>query len=136
MRRLLLLAVAATLPACTLIDQRTFNPQAGRRPFVPGPASSPTPAPELGPPPLLTISVPASPQRLRPEVAKAVRAAVSRKRDVTFEVVEITPGAGPVGQEAAEIARLITAEGVPARRVRLAARPVANAAREVRVYVH
>jgi hypothetical protein len=131
-----LLAVLGALPGCTLIDQTTFNPEAGKRPAIPQPPPPPAPlAPETGPSPLLSIRLPASAD-LRPEIAKAVAAARARKPDVVFEVVEITPSAGAgVGQDAAEVARLITAQGVPAARVQIAARPVPNAPREVRVYV-
>lgn len=134
-RRALLLALAA-LPGCSLVDQTTFNPNAGKRPDIPTPpAPPPGPAPEPGPPALLSIRVPITGD-LRPDIAKAVAAARSRKPDVVFEVVEITPGTGTgVGADAAEVARLIIAQGIPASRVHLAARPVPNAAREVRVYV-
>lgn len=137
-RRALLVALSGSaLAGCTLIDQTTFNPEAGKPPVIPN--APPPPAPlalETGSPPLLSIRFPIAAD-LRPEIAKAVAAARARKPDVMFEVVEITPGAGAgVGENAAEVARLIAAQGVPAARVQIAARPVANAAREVRVYVH
>ncbi len=135
MKQLLLVAATAGLFGCTLIDQTTFNPEAGRRPTV---AKVPTPlasAPETGPPALLVIRLPMSAEQ-RGDVAKAVAAARKRKPSVVFDVVEITGDAGSsVGAEAADVAGVITAQGVPAGRVHLAARPVANVAREVRVYV-
>ena len=134
-RRALLLA-AAGLGGCTLIDQRTFNPQAGAPPPVAKPPTSAEgTAAESGPPPLLVIRLPAAGD-VRGEVAKAVAAARARKPDVVFDVVELTSGSGAtVGAEAEEVARMITAQGVPQSRVRLAARPTAQAAREVRVYI-
>ena len=134
MTRWLLLSLLL-LPGCKLIDQTTFDPQAGKRPaIVPPPA--PPPVPAADPAALITVRYPQTAD-LRADVAKAVAAARARKPDVAFEVVEIT-GAGPTadtGADAAEVARLITAQGVPASRVRLAVRPMPGAAREVRVYV-
>ena len=134
-RRAVMLALVA-VSGCALVDQRTFNPQAGMPPVHPTP---PKPPPALAPaepgsPPLLSIRLPA-PTDLRATVAKAVAAARARKRDVVFDVVEITPGTA-AGSEAAEIAQIIVAQGVPAARVNLSARPIANVAHEVRVFVH
>ncbi len=135
-RRALLLSLAA-LSGCKLIDQTTFDPQAGKRPEVPKPPPPPPPpASEPGPPPLLSIRVPVT-ESARGDIAKAVAAARARKPDVAFEVVEITPGTGTaLGANAAAVARMIEAAGVPAARVQLGARPVADAQPEVRVYVH
>ena len=134
-RRAVLLALAG-LSGCTLVDQRTFNPDAGRPPVHPKPPAPPPPLapPEPGPPPLLSVRLPASAD-LRATIARSVAAARARKRDVVFDVVEITPGTS-AGREAAEIADLIVAQGIPAARVRLSARPIADVAREVRVFVH
>ena len=132
-----LLLALLLLPGCTLIDQTTFNPEAGKRPpTLPAPVPPPAP-PAPDPAALITVRYPQSTD-LRSDVAKAVAAARSRKPEVAFDVVEVT-GSGPmanVGADAAEVARLITAQGVPASRVRLMVRPVAGAGREVRVYVH
>ena len=72
--------------------------------------------------------------------AKAVAAARARKATVVFDVVEITaPSSGadiPIGNDAVTVARAIEAQGVPATRVNLLARPEADAVpREVRVYI-
>jgi hypothetical protein len=128
------LLLAAGLSGCTLIDQRTFNPDAGKRPVLPKPPPPPAP-PEPGPQALLTIRVPTTAD-LGGEVASAVAAARRRKPAVEFDVVEITPDAAAgAAAEMGEVARIIVAQGVPAARVHLSARPVPNAAREVRVYV-
>lgn len=134
-RRAVLLMLAG-LSGCTLVDQRTFNPDAGRPPIHPKPPAAPAPLapPEPGPPPLLSIRLPASAD-LRATIARSVAAARARKRDVVFDVVEITPGTS-AGREAAEIADLIVGQGVPAARVKLSARPIPDVAREVRVFVH
>lgn len=134
-RRAVLLMLAG-LSGCTLVDQRTFNPDAGRAPARPKPPAplAPLAPPEPGPPPLLSIRLPTQAD-LRSTLARSVTAARARKRDVVFDVVEITPGTS-AGVEAAEIAQLIVAQGVPAARVRLSARPIPDVAREVRVFVH
>ncbi len=134
-RRAAMLALAG-LSGCTLVDQRTFNPEAGMPPARPTAPPPPLPSapPEPGAPPLLSIRLPGPPD-LRTTVARAVAAARKRKRDVAFDVVEITPGPS-VGSEAAEIAKMIAAQGVPASRINVSARPVPNVAREVRVFVH
>ena len=139
-RRAVMLALAglsaAQLSGCALVDQRTFNPQAGMPPVRPTPPAPPlalAPA-EPGSPPLLSVRLPA-PVDLRASVDKAVAAARARKRDVVFDVVEITPGT-IAGAEPAEIAQMIVAQGVPAARVNVSARPIPNVAREVRVFVH
>ncbi len=117
MRRRALLLIAGALPGCTLIDQRTFNPDAGKRPEMPKAPTPQAPAPpEPGPPPLLTIRLPTTAD-LRADIAKAVADARQRKPTVVFDVVEVSGEASAtVGAEAEEVARLITAQGVPASR--------------------
>jgi len=135
-RRAILLG-AALLPGCTLVDQTTFNPNAGKRPEIPRPPAPPPAPPPPDPAALVTIRLPYSGD-LRANIATAVAAARARKRDVAFDVVEVTsagPDANP-GADAAEVARIITAQGVPASRVRLMLRPTAGQNREVRVYAH
>jgi hypothetical protein len=132
-----LLALLLLLPGCKLVDQTTFNPQAGKRPVI-----APPPPPPPGPPApdanaLLTVHFPLVGDPAA-DVAKAVAAARARKPDVDFDVVEVSAATPPadVGKDAAEVARMITAQGVPASRIKLAARPSPGAGREVRVYVH
>lgn len=137
MIRTVLLALVL-LPGCTLVDQTTFNPEAGKRPtFAPVAAAPAVRLPPPGPPALLTLRLAAAGD-FQGAVAKAVAAARARKPTVVFDVVE-TSGATPgpaVGVDAAAVARVIEAQGVPADRVRLLARPEADApSREVRVYV-
>ena len=132
-------ALVATLliGGCALVDQTTFNPEAGRRPTIPQAAVPAAVPPQPGPPALLTVRFPASGD-VDADVAKAVAAAKARKPNVVFEVVEIAgpqPGA-TVGADAATVARMIETHGVPAARVRLSARPTPNPpGREVQVYV-
>lgn len=134
-RRLLLLA--ALLPGCTLIDQRTFDPQAGVAPVV---VARPAPPPAAsGPPALLTLRLPGDHTSA---IRQAVAAARARKPDVVFDVVAAVPAdPAPTVEEtaagnAAAVAQGITAAGVPPGRVNLVARPEAGAdPQTVRVYV-
>ena len=143
---LLVLATLAggALPGCTLIDQTTFNPAAGKAPVIPAaPVAASVAAPQ-GPPPLLTLR-PGQP--VQDAVRQAVTAARRRKPDVVFDVVAMLPGGAGTGAEpddgtasssaeAGTVARAIAAEGVLPTRVRLFARPEAGLTeREVRVYV-
>ncbi len=134
----LILALASgPLPGCTLIDQTTFNPEAGKPPVIP-PAPAPAVAPP-GPPPLLVIGTAGSPAD-NAALRRAVIAARARKPGVVFNVVEVQPpGARPdasFGQAAARVAAAIVAQGIAAERVRLVLRPEADAPPgQVRVYV-
>ena len=142
MRSVLALAL---LGGCALIDQTTFNPDAGKPPVV---ATQPQSAvlPVLdGPPALLTVRLTDS-APFADELRDAVAAARARKRDVVFDVVAVAPAGGSPaeqaaraeagGEDAARVAELIVAQGVPPGRVRLQARTERSVlAREVRVYV-
>lgn len=137
-RWLLALLPGCALTGCTLVDQRTFNPDAGAPPVIPPAAAAPVAAAPPGPPPLLTLR---PGQMADDAVQQAVAAARRRKPDVLFDVVAMVPAAmedevRPATTEAGAVARAITAQGVPASRVRLLARPAAGLeGREVRVYV-
>lgn len=129
---------ALLLGGCTLIDQRTFNPEAGQPPVIAAaPAAAPAPA---GPPALLTVRFD-QPAPIEDSVRQAVALARARKPDVAFDVVSVVSAADDAAvragsAEAARVARLIIAQGVPAARVSLQARlDPAAAAREVRVFI-
>jgi len=139
------IVVLAAAPGCTLIDQNTFNPRASAVPVIPpAPVAAAAPAPQQGPPPLLTVQ-PGQPAQ--DAVRRAVAAARSRKPDVVFDVVAMVPAGAPFdgkaddqaaasSAEAGAVARAITFQGVAPGRVHLYARPdAALATREVRVYV-
>ncbi len=128
------------LAGCTLVDQRTFDPQAGivkTVPLPPGPAAIV---------PLLTIDLAKANPDYRAALDQAVAEAVSRKPDVAFEVVSVVPATGtPAEQVAAatgitgdarDIARAINAAGVDDGRIHLSARadPAART-RQVQVFV-
>ncbi len=126
---------------CTLIDQRTFDPQAGARPKPPAPAGP------GAPPPLVTVDFSKPDPQYAAALHEAVAAALARKPDVEFVVVTVVPAAGtPAEQVAAataitgsarEVARAISSDGVDDDRVHLEARSDASATtRQVQVFVH
>lgn len=132
------LALTWLLSGCTLIDQNTFNPHAGDIPVVqsvPVVAASPAPDPNA----LLSILVAGDTLSAsdRANVRRAVRSVRARNAAVRFDVTAILPpDATATGPGAPSVARAIIAEGVPASRVRLAARPEPGATgQETRVYV-
>ena len=135
------LLAAGLLGGCTLIDQNTFNPNAGAAPVIPkAPVAAVAPAAPSGPQPLLVISPNAGLADYAGPLRRAVASARARKAAVVFDVVEMEPPDAPsdtvLGAAAAGVARAIVAEGVAPARVRLDARPDAGAvAKEVRVYV-
>ena len=125
---------------CTLVDQRTFNPRAGLVRTVPAPAG-----PEAIVP-LLTIDLSAARPEYGAALSQAVNEAVSRKPDVTFEVVSVVPAAGTPAEQVAtatgitadarDIARAINAAGVDDGRIHLSARADPGVStRQVQVFV-
>ena len=119
--------------ACTLVDQRTFNLQAGRAPVV---AAAPAPlvvAP-LDPQALFTLREPAVlDSASRAALAGAVRAARARKPSAAFTVVAIVPTAEANIAPATWVQRAIVELGVAPALVALRAETGSPA--EVRVYV-
>ena len=136
----LTLPLLLLLAGCTLIDQRTFNPNAG----VPAKAAvAPGPAPAL---PLLTVDYAKPNPDYAAALHQAVTEAVSRKPDVQFDVVTVVPATGtPAEQVAAasgltpdarQIARGINQDGVDDGNIHLSARAdVAATTRQVQVFV-
>ncbi len=128
------------LAGCTLIDQRTFNPQAGRKPpDLAGPAGP------GAPPPLITVDFSHPSPDYAAVLRQAVVSALSRKRDVQFDVVTVVPATGaPADQvgaatgltaDARAIARAINADGVDDDRIHLLARAEGVTTRQVQVFV-
>ncbi|MGC5748765.1 hypothetical protein J4P41_09015 [Gluconobacter sp. NFX36] len=83
-----ILLVTPLLAGCQLIDQRTFNPQAGKppRPYIP--PAPPAPKPK---PPFLQIEGGTPEAEYGPAVDKAVKAALARKENVLFIVQLLVP---------------------------------------------
>lgn len=85
----LLLSGLFLLSSCKLVDQRTFNPSAGRRPV---PYIPPPPAP-LPPPPAPPIEiVQGTPQdQWEKPLMNLVKEVLSRKADALFVITSVTP---------------------------------------------
>lgn len=140
-------AALALLPTgCKLVDQRTFNPQAGVPPFVarpPAPAAQPDRTLD-GLAPLVTIRLDRD-RGYDEAVAQAAAAVLARKRDAQFTVLTALPPSPPDAQadavaryapEAARVADLLARRGVSPARVRLEARAEPNLGTpELRLYV-
>lgn len=136
--------LAATLAAgCTLIDQRSFNPQAGIRPQLPA-----APAPKAsGPAALLTIRYTTPDPAYADELATAVKHALAIKPNVYFTIQTHMPFTGSYeSQQAAlteaaasgrEIAESIIADGADQGQVEQTVQiDPAVKVREVRIFVH
>ena len=134
----------SVLAGCHLIDQRSFDRTAGRKPTLPAVPARPGPAPV---PPLLTVRFDTPDPQYRAALATAVDSARRRKPDVLFSVIVLVPPAGTPAQqvEAAQAARgngrdvaaAIVADGADIGQVELSARAEPGlTVREVRVYVH
>lgn len=77
------------LNACKLVDQRTFNPSAGRRPVPYVPPAPPPPPPPPRPPIEIVQGTPGE-QWSKPLTA-LVKDALKRKPDAMFLVTIVTP---------------------------------------------
>ena len=132
------------LAGCHLVDQRSFDRDAGRRPLPPALPVAAAPAPV---PPLLVVRYDTPAPQYRAALATAVDAARRRKPDVLFSVIVLVPPTGtPAEQVAAaeaargsgrDVAAAIVADGADIGQVELSARAEPGlAVREVRVYVH
>lgn len=87
-RSALLITLATPLWGCDPIDQRTFDPQAGRPPRVAAPAL-PVAAP--GKPAFLQIVDGTPEDEYGPAVEKATKLALSRKNNILFIIQGIAP---------------------------------------------
>ena len=83
-----LAVLTASLCGCNPIDQRTFDPQAGRPPKVAAPALPATPP---GRPAFLQIAGGTPETEYGPQVEKATKLALSRKRNILFIVQGMAP---------------------------------------------
>lgn len=135
------LVLALVLGGCTLVDQRTFNPQAGAHPKIAAPAG---PAPAVA---LVTIDFGKPNPDYLAALHQAVGDAVGIKPDVEFDVVTVVPGSGTTEQQVAaatsitgdarEVARAINRDGVDDDRIHLEARSDPGVtSRQVQVFVH
>ena len=134
------------LAGCKLVDQRTFDRDAGRAPVPHAP-----PPPPAGPapiPPLFVVHSGQMPEDWQPGLREAVREALARKPNVLFTVQSVAPASpSPDAQAAAlqaavlqagrPVADAVGADGARPAQIEMsaAADPAVRAA-EVRIYVH
>jgi len=129
-----------------LVDQRTFDRSAGRKPvphLPPAAAAGPGPTP-----PLFVVHAGQADEEWQPALRQAVGDALARKPNVLFTVESVVPMASSPAAQAASlraataeagrpVADAITADGAQPVQVEMTAASVASAtAPEVRVYVH
>lgn len=101
-------AALSLLAGCHLVDQRDFNPAAGQRPAVAGPA-----IPAAAQPPLVSIGFTPAP----PDYGTTLAAAVARARAVKPDVLFLIEAACPPGRaeealrDGAEVAAAVHAAG-------------------------
>ena len=142
-----ILPTLSLLGGCKLVDQRTFDKNAGRKPVAHVPAvarGAPPPGPPVG-----GVPTREAPEDWQPRLDAAVREALARKPNVLFTVQSVArpaPGTDAAAQAAAlravidsqgrAVAQAITADGASALQVEMSAiaDPAATAA-EVRVFV-
>ncbi|MBI0074673.1 hypothetical protein H3T59_03395 [Commensalibacter sp. M0357] len=94
----LLLSGFFLLSSCKLVDQRTFNPSAGRRPapYIPPPPPPPPPPPA---PPIEIVEGTPQDQWEKP-LTNLVKDALLRKADALFVITSVTPiSSDPVMQQ-------------------------------------
>ncbi|WP_415525754.1 hypothetical protein [Gluconobacter sp.] len=83
-----LLLAMPLLSGCKLLDQRTFNPNAGKPPQPYIPPAPPGPPPHA---PFLSVSEGTPESEYGPIVERAAKAALSRKPNVLFTVQAFAP---------------------------------------------
>jgi len=135
--------LTAALGACHLIDQRDFNPNAGKPP-VPKVAAGPA---LPGPAALLTISYANGDPAYAQGLTAAVTRALTAKPNVLFTVQTLVPLEGNADAQATalqaatgtarEIAEAIVTDGADQGQIELAVRADPGVkAKEVRIFVH
>lgn len=83
-----LLLAMPLLSGCKLLDQRTFNPNAGKPPHPVVPLAPPGPPPRA---PFLAVSEGTPESEFGPIVERAAKAALARKPNVLFVVQAFAP---------------------------------------------
>ena len=141
--RLASLLLPLGLAACHLIDQRSFNADAGKPPKLPEAHGQAAP----GPGALLTISYGAGEPAYAQALAAAVQHALAVKPNVLFTVQTLVPLAGNADAQAAamqeatasgrEVAESIVADGADPGQIELAVRAdPAQKVKVVKLWVH
>lgn len=141
---ILAMLVCSVLAGCKLVDQRTFDASAGRRPIPHLPPAGPAPPPPL---PLASVHYQADPATWQPGLADIVRMALARKPEALFQVETLVPSTGTPEAQAASlaaagrsggqaVAETIVSAGASTGQVEMSARTDPSVQRpEVRVFV-
>ena len=143
-RALLVLAVLGTLGGCKLVDQRSFDARADRKPV---PHVPPPPPGRPLAPPLALVRFGAGPGDWQPGLSAIVRQALARKPLALFRVETVVPAHGTpqaqavrladaAGQDGRMVADTIVAAGASSAQVEMTASSDAAVTQpEVRVTV-
>ena len=95
------LACCVALSGCKLVDQRTFDASADRKPVPHAPPPPPGPPPA---PPLAAVRFGAPPDTWQPGLEQIVRRALARKPEALFQVETLVPAQGTPQAQAAAVA--------------------------------
>lgn len=132
------------LEGCDLIDQRTFNPDAGRRPSVPPPPPPAAPPPPV--PPLVEFSAGTPAAQWEKTLKDGAKQALARKASVLFVVqFEAAGNLSPDGQhqhlenmikqDGSRIVQVLVDGGVPAPQIEMSAHSWGGNTDMIKVYV-
>jgi hypothetical protein len=140
-----LILCCVLLAGCKLVDQRTFDRNAGRPPVPPPPPAASGPEPI---PPLYVVHAGLPPEDWKPDLRDAARDALARKPNVLFTVESVAPPSPSPAAQAASlqattaelgrpVAEALAGDGAPRAQIEMTAAidPRASAP-EVRIYVH
>ncbi len=136
----IVVACVLALPGCRMIDQRTFE-------RTETPAPSAVSRPDLPPLPLLTLRMSDPNADWRPAIDDAVRAAISRKPDVHFDVMTPVPTNASKAvqdsflrngaEDAQMVANALQADRISADHITIGVQgDPGTPTREVRLYAH
>ncbi|MBS0961057.1 MULTISPECIES: hypothetical protein [Acetobacter] len=144
MRVSALLGAVLCLSGCKLIDQKTFNPQAGKPPVPYIPPQPPGPPPV---PPLLQVVAGTPSEEWRVPVETMVKKALQSKANILFTVKCLVPSSGLPDHDRSALTDLVktdgqamvealTEAGAPPGQVEITAMPDSSVTKPVvRVYV-
>lgn len=96
-----LLLACLLLAGCKLVDQRTFEADADRKPVPHAPPVRPGPPPAA---PLAAVRFGAPPETWQPGLSEIVRLALARKPEALFQVRTVVPAQGTPQAQAAALA--------------------------------
>ncbi|GBD57197.1 hypothetical protein [Gluconobacter wancherniae] len=122
------LLLAPALTGCKLIDQRTFDPNAGKPPKPYIPPTPPGPAPKA---PFLQIEAGTPASEYGPIVEKAAKAALARKPNVLFIVQGYAPMQPDPAAQAQTLSDLTKQQIAP-----IADRIAAAGAQPIQIEIH